>query len=561
MTSAGTREPASGAALGPGAATVPAIEVLSAEQTYPDGTRALQPVALTVAEGEFVTLLGPSGCGKSTLLRMVAGLLEPSGGRLTLWGRPVRELGASGRRIAFVFQAPTLMPWASVDDQRAPAARPGRASTATRPMRGSPRCSPWSAWRSSRRRCRASLSGGMQMRVSIARALVVDPHLLLMDEPFGALDEITRSRLDGELLELWRSKGLTVLFVTHSIHEAVFLSNRVVVMAARPGRVIEEIAIDEPYPRSAGFMVTPQFSRHAQRLQDSLLRASAEIDRVASAEAPSVPHERPAPARRAAEGGPFRRILYPALVAVALLAAWQAAVVGFELPPYLVPSPARVARTLVADRVELGRALLTTVEVTVLAFLVAVVVGVLVVVRFRAEPCDRDRLLPVRGAAAGDADRRRRAADHHLGQGPDRLRWCSAPRSSRSFPMIANTTLGLRSVDPGLQSYFRLNHASRRQTLLRLRIPSALPYFFGGLRISSGLALIGAVVAEFVAGTGGASAGLAYQILQAGFQLDIPRMFAALLLISVTGMAMFAGMSWVSRAALGSWHASERSTD
>ena len=129
------------------------------------------------------------------------------------------------------------------------------------------------------------------------------------------------------------------------------------------------------------------------------------------------------------------------------------------------------------------------------------------------------------------------------------------------FPIISNTTLGLRSVDPDLQSYFKLNRATRLQTLIRLRIPSALPYFFGGLRISSGLSLIGAVVAEFVAGTGGTGAGLAYQILQAGFQLDIPRMFAALVLISFTGVALFVLMAWLTRRHLGGWHASEISRD
>ena len=125
------------------------------------------------------------------------------------------------------------------------------------------------------------------------------------------------------------------------------------------------------------------------------------------------------------------------------------------------------------------------------------------------------------------------------------------------FPMISNTTIGLRSVDPGLVNLFRMNRAKRSSTLLRLRIPSALPYFFAGLRISSGLSLIGAVVAEFVAGTGGRSSGLAYEILQSGFQLDIPRMFAALLLIAVAGIALFLAMAWLSKLALGGWHESE----
>jgi NitT/TauT family transport system ATP-binding protein len=119
-----------------------------------------------------------------------------------------------------------------------------------------------------------ALSGGMQMRVSIARALVTEPQLLLMDEPFGALDEITRHKLDGELLDLWQKKGLTVVFVTHSIHEAVFLSTRVVMMAARPGRIVDELRIGEPYPRSPDFMVSTDFSRHAKHLQDSLRSAS-----------------------------------------------------------------------------------------------------------------------------------------------------------------------------------------------------------------------------------------------------------------------------------------------
>jgi NitT/TauT family transport system ATP-binding protein len=257
----------------PAVSAMPAVEVLSAEKTYPNGTQALLPVDLAIAEGEFVTLLGPSGCGKSTLLKMVAGMLEPSDGRLLLWRRPVAELHTCAHKMAFVFQSPTLMPWASVrSNVRLPldlAGVPRKEADARvaealelvgldKFAQALPR----------------ALSGGMQMRVSIARGLVTQPDLLLMDEPFGALDEITRHKLDAELLDLWRKKKLTVIFVTHSIHEAVFLSNRVIMMAARPGRVVEQVLIDEPYPRSADFMVSPQFSRYAKRLQDSLLRAS-----------------------------------------------------------------------------------------------------------------------------------------------------------------------------------------------------------------------------------------------------------------------------------------------
>ncbi|MCS4511177.1 ABC transporter permease [Xylophilus ampelinus] len=251
-----------------------------------------------------------------------------------------------------------------------------------------------------------------------------------------------------------------------------------------------------------------------------------------------------------------QRVVYPLLVGVVLVAVWQALVTGLELPPYLVPSPLLMLQTLFADRAPLGLALWVTVKITLLAFIAATVMGVLISFVFVQSRRIETALFPYAVLLQ---------VTPIVAVAPLIIIWVRDPLASMVicatlvalFPIISNTTLGLRSIDPDLQAYFQLNRASRWQQLVRLRIPSALPYFFGGLRISSGLALIGAVVAEFVAGTGGTGAGLAYQILQAGFQLNIPRMFAALLLISLTGVVLFAAMSWLTRRALGSWHFSE----
>lgn len=256
----------------------------------------------------------------------------------------------------------------------------------------------------------------------------------------------------------------------------------------------------------------------------------------------------------------FQKIAYPLCVGVLLLALWQGLVIGLELPPYLVPSPALMIKTLFIDWATLGASLWVTVKVTLMAFVSATVVGVLISFLFVQSRRIETALFPYAVLLQ---------VTPIVAVAPLIIIWFKDPTLSMVicaslvalFPIISNTTLGLRSVEPDLQSYFVMNRATRLQMLLRLRIPSALPYFFGGLRISSGLALIGAVVAEFVAGTGGTGAGLAYQILQAGFQLNIPRMFAALLLISVTGVALFVLMNWLTRLALGSWHASETSSD
>jgi NitT/TauT family transport system ATP-binding protein len=259
------------------AGAAPVVEISGADKVFANGTRALSPVDLAVRDGEFITLLGPSGCGKSTLLKLIANLIEPSSGRLKWWQSDFDHVGAPGKKLVMVFQDATLMPWARVQKNvRLPldlagAHRPEADARVAEALalvglKGFEKHYP------------RQLSGGMQMRVSIARSLVTEPNLLLMDEPFGALDEITRNKLDADIIQLWWRKKLTVVFVTHSIYEAVFLSTRVVVMAARPGRVLKEVMIDEPHPRSDAFRVTTKFAAYAKELSELLAQASAQGD-------------------------------------------------------------------------------------------------------------------------------------------------------------------------------------------------------------------------------------------------------------------------------------------
>ena len=252
----------------------------------------------------------------------------------------------------------------------------------------------------------------------------------------------------------------------------------------------------------------------------------------------------------------FLRIAAPLMIGVVLLLAWQLLCSALEVPVYLVPTPSVIAKTLAADWGLLSDSLLVTLKITFMAFVLSVLLGVAIAFVFVQSRFIEVSFFPYAIILQ---------VTPIVAIAPLIIIWVKEPTFAlvicatimALFPIISNTTLGLRSVNPGLLNLFRLNKASRWQTLRRLRIPSALPYFFGGLRISSGLALIGAVVAEFVAGTGGTGSGLAYQILQAGFQLNIPRLFAALFLITVTGIVLFLAMSALSRVALAGWHESE----
>ncbi len=249
----------------------------SVGKQYDNGTVALQALDLAVGEHQFVSLLGPSGCGKSTALKMIAGLSPVTSGQI-VWPNTAGENHTHSptkdhaKDISFVFQEPTLMPWAKVfENVWLPLRLKGLSRSAAQAQVSEaldkvglaqfahviPR----------------ELSGGMKMRVSIARAMVTQPRLLLMDEPFAALDEMTRFKLNNDTLALWQAQQFTTIFVTHSVFESVYLSNRIIVMGARPGRVTADIAIDEPYPRSDAFRTTQRYAQWCVQVSQALQNA------------------------------------------------------------------------------------------------------------------------------------------------------------------------------------------------------------------------------------------------------------------------------------------------
>jgi NitT/TauT family transport system ATP-binding protein len=250
----------------------PLVSLKGISKTFSNGTVALRDLSLDIGERQFVSLLGPSGCGKSTVLRIIAGLGDPTAGTVDWPSSGYDASGRPDREIGFVFQEPTLMPWATAfGNVWLPLRLRGvsKSSARDRVMEALQMVGLEKFAGSYPR----ELSGGMKMRVSIARALITRPKLLLMDEPFAALDEITRFKLNDDLLHLWETFGWTVVFVTHSVFESVYLSNRIVVMAARPGRIFADLPVDAPYPRDEDFRTSAAYNEYCRLTSDALHRA------------------------------------------------------------------------------------------------------------------------------------------------------------------------------------------------------------------------------------------------------------------------------------------------
>ena len=403
------------------------------------------------------------------------------------------------------------------------------------------------------------LSGGMKMRVSIARALVTKPKLLLMDEPFAALDEITRIRLNNDLLQLWEGQGWTVVFVTHSVYEIglPLVQDRRHGSAPRAdrGRDRDRRALPArrglPHVRALQRLLPRGVGRVALRHGGHLMSTMIEDDRVIGLQDEAI-------AEAAAQSDRRERVLrwaMPLGLILLVLGIWEIGVWWNETPHYILPGPILVIKTLFTDWHTLYPSLLVTLKITFSALAIAIIGGVGLAVLFTLSKWVELSLFPF--AVIAQVTPIIAIAPLILIYVPSTYAalllcaWIVA-----FFPILSNTTLGLNSADHNLVNLFQLYGANRWQMLRYLRLPSAMPYFLGGLKIAGGLALIGAIVAEFAAGTAGTGSGLAYRILEASYRLNIPRMFASLILISVSGILIFFAFSLLSHLMLRKWHES-----
>ena len=497
----------------------PVVSITGLSKVFGKGdVTALQGIDLEVGRGEFVSLIGPSGCGKSTLLRLVGDITEPTEGDVTVNGKSARRARLD-RDYGIVFQAPVLYDWRTVAKNIAlPLEMLGwsRAKRVSRvkdmvelvELTGFEKHHPW------------QLSGGMQQRVSIARALSFSPALLLMDEPFGALDEMTRERLNLELLRIWAETGSTVIFVTHSISEAVFLSTRVVVMSPRPGRIAGVVSVDLPQPRTGATREEPRFFELVTQVRESLTchgcrggRGAArgrERDRVSTLDSTAV-----TPSRL----GERIRYWAPAVAVFALgLAAWQwflPDVLGVE--DFLLPRLSDVIRALIEERDLLLRGAWITLKEAVGGFVLGsgtAIIAALVLARWRPFG---NALMPYMIAAN---------AIPIIAFAPITNAWFGllSPWSKVTiaavlcfFPVLVNTLRGLTSVDPESIELMRSYAAPEREVFRRVRIPSSLPYVFSALKVASVLAMIGAVVGDYW----GVSRGFGHRRPECGESVEI----------------------------------------
>ena len=512
--------------------------------------RALQNVSFNVKEGEFLSIIGPSGCGKTTLLRIIGGLLKQTEGEVIFKKGTVTELH---KNSGFVFQDPTLLPWRKVfgnillplevakKDLGAEEEKKVKDLLAMVDLTGFENSYP------------NELSGGMKQRVAIARALAQDPLVLLMDEPFGALDEITRGRMNFELLRIWKETGKTVIFVTHSIPEAVLLSGRIVILSERPGTVKEVLDIKLKRERDMSIIETEEFSKYVQKVRKAL---GAYTNGRIHINAKAAKGEEVKPPKRLEDFIPAPKIstltLYAMYIVVFLLTIgiWKGLTSLFHIPSFLLPPPEDVFFeyiSLLMNGLLLKHTYVTLYE-TITGFLAGAAIGMLLGYPL-AKSRKLERILSPYIVAAQTAPK--------IALAPLIVIWLGFGLSSKFFlvalivffPIFVNMITGMRSVDMNLLELMKSTGASKFDIFKKIEMPSSLPMLFAGFKTGITLAVIGAVVGEFV----GANAGLGYLTIYAAGLMDTTQVFVAILQLTVLGIVLYALVSFIGKKLM-PWH-------
>ena len=512
--------------------------------------RALQNVSFNVKEGEFLSIIGPSGCGKTTLLRIIGGLLKQTEGEVIFKKGTVTELH---KNSGFVFQDPTLLPWRKVfgnillplevakKDLGAEEEKKVKDLLAMVDLTGFENSYP------------NELSGGMKQRVAIARALAQDPLVLLMDEPFGALDEITRGRMNFELLRIWKETGKTVIFVTHSIPEAVLLSGRIVILSERPGTVKEVLDIKLKRERDMSIIETEEFSKYVQKVRKAL---GAYTNGRIHINAKAAKGEEVKPPKRLEDFIPAPKIstltLYAMYIVVFLLTIgiWKGLTSLFHIPSFLLPPPEDVFFeyiSLLMNGLLLKHTYVTLYE-TITGFLAGAAIGMLLGYPL-AKSRKLERILSPYIVAAQTAPK--------IALAPLIVIWLGFGLSSKFFlvalivffPIFVNMITGMRSVDMNLLELMKSTGASKFDIFKKIEMPSSLPMLFAGFKTGITLAVIGAVVGEFV----GANAGLGYLTIYAAGLMDTTQVFVAIFQLTVLGIVLYALVSFIGKKLM-PWH-------
>ncbi len=515
------------------------IKIKNIGKTFESGenvVRALDNVFFNVTEGEFLSIVGPSGCGKTTLLRIIGGLIKETNGKIFVRNGTSEDLH---KNSGFVFQDPVLLPWRNVlGNTILPLEVKGEDSKKEEKAKILLDLVNLSGFE---QHYPNELSGGMKQRVSIARALTQDPLVLLMDEPFGSLDEITRGRMNFELLKIWKKTGKTIIFVTHSVSEAVLLSNRVIVMSKRPGTVIDIINIDLPDKRDSSLIETDKFNSYVYKIRKSLgvySNENIQVDDKCEVEKK----------KRLKKFISMPKIstftLYAMYLLIFLLSVgiWKGLTMIFNIPVFLLPPPEKVFIeyiSLLSNGILLKHTLVTLNE-TIAGFLAGAAIGMLLGYPL-AKSRKLEKILSPYIVAAQTAPK--------IALAPLIVIWLGFGMISKFFlvalivffPIFINMIAGIRSVDRNLLELMKSTKASKWDIFKKVEMPSSLPMLFAGFKTGVTLAVIGAVVGEFV----GANAGLGYLTIYAAGLMNTSQVFVAIIQLTIIGIILYMIVSFI----------------